>query len=533
MRQFARLFFVAATLSVSSGPVWAQSLMSTAGVGCGAVNWAGPDGVAGTIVVRSCSNGYSSGVVQLVRVDSAGNPLQAVYLNSGNGIDGGSFGAVDVARDEASGDIWIATFDSMWNNPGNMVGYDYRLQRFGAQFNFLASFFIGEIGQVCPMPNGEFVVAANVAGTVRISRRDATGALQWTATIDSPQEEQLSGLSVLPNGQLLLCGSTFGSIAGPSSGGWDGWMARVDATSGSIIWQSQFGSASNDFVSQMCVDAAGGVYVCGHTAGSLAGPGMGGADIWVSRLSAQGSTLWMRQAGTVANDIPASIALDGFGGCIVAGSTAGSFSGVNSGGTDSLLLRYSPDGTRVFLAQSNDPGNEQATFVAVDPLGQFLVGVSNDGAASVERHANSYVRTFCTAGTSVNGCVPQISGTGLPSASSTGTFQANVASVPGQRYGTIFYGFYQFVTPWAPGSPSVKCIASPIVRMGSLASNGNAGQCNGVLSLDINSWMAANPTALGGPFTPGQTIHMQGWYRDAGAPGQTNLSNAMTIVLYD
>ncbi|MFM7297255.1 MAG: hypothetical protein ACKO4Q_08540, partial [Planctomycetota bacterium] len=61
------------------------------------------------------------------------------------------------------------------------------------------------------------------------------------------------------------------------------------------------------------------------------------------------------------------------------------------------------------------------------------------------------VSTYCTAGTSVQGCLPQISGVGIPSADAGAGFQVGVSGLPGQRYGTLFYGFYSFVTPWAPG----------------------------------------------------------------------------------
>ena len=141
------------------------------------------------------------------------------------------------------------------------------------------------------------------------------------------------------------------------------------------------------------------------------------------------------------------------------------------------------------------------------------------------------VSTYCTAGTSVQGCVPAIAGVGIPSADAGAGFQVGVSGLPGQRYGTIFYGFYTYVTPWAPGSPSFKCVASPVQRTGTLSTGASAASCAGSLALDFNAWIAANPAALGSPFLPGQTIRAQAWYRDPSAPGQTNLSNALQFTL--
>nr|WP_281720037.1 hypothetical protein [Nitrosomonas nitrosa] len=140
---------------------------------------------------------------------------------------------------------------------------------------------------------------------------------------------------------------------------------------------------------------------------------------------------------------------------------------------------------------------------------------------------------YCTAGTTVHGCVPSIAGVGSPSATSTSGFDIVVSNVPGQRYGTMFYGFYPFATPWAPGSLSYQCIAAPVQRFGVQDTGGVAGQCNGELHLDFNAWRAANPGALGNPFVAGQVFHAQGWFRDPGAPKQTNLSDGLRFVLCD
>jgi formylglycine-generating enzyme required for sulfatase activity len=141
------------------------------------------------------------------------------------------------------------------------------------------------------------------------------------------------------------------------------------------------------------------------------------------------------------------------------------------------------------------------------------------------------VTTYCTAGTAVLGCVPQISGVGIPSANAADGFEITVDFVPPQRQGLVFYGFYAASQPWAPFNPSFLCVASPVQRTGAMSSGGTTGQCNGQLSLDFNAWRAANPGSLGSPLSAGQTLRAQGWYRDPVAPGQTNLSNALQFTL--
>lgn len=165
-------------------------------------------------------------------------------------------------------------------------------------------------------------------------------------------------------------------------------------------------------------------------------------------------------------------------------------------------------------------------------LGAVFAAVCALTASAVAQQCcNGSVSSYCTAGTSVQGCVPSISGEGQPNIAIPDGFDIVVSNVPGQRYGTVFYGFYSFISPWAPGSPSFKCIANPVQRMGNIPSGGTFGQCDGKLLVDFNSWMTTNPTSLGSPFVQGQTIRAQGWYRDPSAPGQTNLSDALAFTL--
>jgi hypothetical protein len=59
-----------------------------------------------------------------------------------------------------------------------------------------------------------------------------------------------------------------------------------------------------------------------------------------------------------------------------------------------------------------------------------------------------------------------------------------------------------------------------------------AGACDGVLSEDWNLYVATHLGALGQPFTGGETVWAQGWFRDPPAPKTTNLSNALVFSTF-
>jgi Tol biopolymer transport system component len=185
------------------------------------------------------------------------------------------------------------------------------------------------------------------------------------------------------------------------------------------------------------------------------------------------------------------------------------------GNSDGENPSISDDGR--FIAFDSDASN----LVAGDTNGSFDVFVRDQGAGAPS--------AYCTAGTTSSGCVPSISGTGTPSASAGSGFTIAVGAVEGAKQGILFYGLDNTgftPTPWGASS-SYLCVKAPTQRTGAQNSGGSFGACNGTLSLDWNAYIASNAGALGNPFTSGQTVYAQGWFRDPPSPKTTNLSNAL------
>jgi hypothetical protein len=149
------------------------------------------------------------------------------------------------------------------------------------------------------------------------------------------------------------------------------------------------------------------------------------------------------------------------------------------------------------------------------------------------RAACGAVTSFCTAGTTTNGCVPSMSASGAPIAGAASGFTIDVASVEGGRLGLILYGLDNTgftPLPWGSGS-SYLCIKSPTQRTTSLSSGGTAGACDGSLALDWLAYVASDPSVLGAPFVGGETVYAQAWFRDPPAAKSTNLSDALRFTV--
>lgn len=139
--------------------------------------------------------------------------------------------------------------------------------------------------------------------------------------------------------------------------------------------------------------------------------------------------------------------------------------------------------------------------------------------------------SYCTAGTTTNGCNATLTSTGTPSASSTSGFVITASHVEGQKQGLFFYSLSGAQSqPWGAGS-SFLCVQPPSQRGPIATSGGTTNTCDGSFSLDWNTFRASSPTILGAPFQGGENVWIQAWFRDPPAPKSTSLSDALTFTV--
>jgi hypothetical protein len=159
----------------------------------------------------------------------------------------------------------------------------------------------------------------------------------------------------------------------------------------------------------------------------------------------------------------------------------------------------------------------------LDPDGS----VTDMGALTYSTSYCPPTTTYCTAGTTTNGCTALMSATGTASVSAVSGFVVTVGGVEGQKQGILFWGLSAGAAPWGAGT-SFRCVAGPVRRTGSQTSGGTTGACDGVLTLDFNAWMQTYP----GKAPPvGEFAHMQAWFRDPPAPKTSSLSDGLRFAV--
>lgn len=132
-------------------------------------------------------------------------------------------------------------------------------------------------------------------------------------------------------------------------------------------------------------------------------------------------------------------------------------------------------------------------------------------------------QNYCVSAVSVNGCTPSMAASGTPQAGGASGFTVSAINTDGGRIGGLMYGLSPSISPF--GSGATLCVGAPRKRLFNrpTISSGTPGLCDGAISIDLLAFITANPLTLGAPFAAGDTVYLQGWYRDVGL-GSKNIA---------
>lgn len=148
---------------------------------------------------------------------------------------------------------------------------------------------------------------------------------------------------------------------------YNGRLSMYDAQ-GRHLWSRTASGRNNGFGYAVAADQAGNVYYTYHGYGPY-----GGSDIHVAAYDAAGNSLWSDSFGTVQQEYSGSVAVSSDGVYVVA-ETEGSLAAPNQGQRDVALVKYSPDGSRLWMKQWGGPFHDQALAgLVLDAFGNYYI----------------------------------------------------------------------------------------------------------------------------------------------------------------
>jgi len=316
-----------------------------------------------TTLVDGADNGFYGAEYMGAALLDHDTVLVAGYADPA-GVPNGHFDIVLLA---VKADGRVSTVDT-WGGPGSDFGREIDVCADG-------SFYVG---------GGSWDASASPAETdaigmadIFVTRFGADMTRQWTRAIGSTNNDNLYGLNCRADDSVDLNAWAAGSVNGQGSNAhYNFFTARMDASGNTVRtivsdldpgeWNPQGGAYAPD----------GSYYVVGESNSYYPGlpcteRALGGS--FVSHYSEDGVLLW-RSILACAN-VNRKIAVGASGDLFVLGGTDRRVAGQQKfGGSDILIHRYSPDGTRVSTRQFGTEMDDVATTISLDPTGHLYAG---------------------------------------------------------------------------------------------------------------------------------------------------------------
>ncbi len=221
-------------------------------------------------------------------------------------------------------------------------------------------------------PSG--IIIAVILFSAFINAKSQTSFV-WGRQFGSTEEDYTLNHVVDKYGNIYVAGKTKGSMDGQNLGENDGYIIKIDSLS-NTIWTKQFGTPQNDDVQWSAIDEKGCVYITGITPGSMEGKNKGKEDIFVVKYSPDGNKVWTRQFGTDSTDMAQGIYADKMGGIYIAGGTMGILGEKSFGSMDGFIMKIDENGEKVYVSQFGTSGNDNAVGISGDGKSLFISGTT-------------------------------------------------------------------------------------------------------------------------------------------------------------
>jgi uncharacterized protein (TIGR03437 family) len=245
-------------------------------------------------------------------------------------------------------------------------------------------------------PTAPLRIAAtfSIAVAIIVPLAAQTPRLQWTRQYGTGAFDQGHAVGYGEFG-VYVAGETAGTFEGQiSAGGKDAFISLHDE-SGNLKWLRQFGTLGEDVATGVAGDGSG-AYVVGYTAGALSSQA-GGTDSFIRKYDPNGDEIWTRQFGAPTDDYAYAVASH-ISGVYVVGyieCCGGSLPGQPVlGGTAAYIRKYDGDGSELWTRMISTGEVEHALGVAVDDTGVYVTGTTTADLAGPRGQRDGYLRKY-------------------------------------------------------------------------------------------------------------------------------------------
>lgn len=197
-------------------------------------------------------------------------------------------------------------------------------------------------------------------------------SLIWARQLGTDKEEYVHSHVVDKDGNIYISGNTQGIMNEKNFGKTDGFITKIDS-SGTTKWSRQFGTVEDEDIQWSAIDSKGNIYITGFTSGILNSMNHGKEDIFVIKYSPDGEKIWTKQIGSDSTDQAFNIYIDKKDFIYITGSTSGKLGESTFGSQDAFIIKLDSKGNTIFTHQFGTSDRDGCAAVTGDNNGNIYV----------------------------------------------------------------------------------------------------------------------------------------------------------------
>lgn len=216
------------------------------------------------------------------------------------------------------------------------------------------------------------------------------GKMLWAKQFGTEGDEMARGIFCDDKGYIFITGETDGKLGQESFGKADCFITKVDSN-GNKVFSKQFGTSGDEYGYCITKGTGSDVLVCGSTWGELAGKNKGLIDIFTGQFTENGDLVKFNQFGSEGVDIGEVVNMDKENNIYIGGMTTGNFGSKQTGEGDAFLLKVNEKGEIVWNNQFGTVNNDGLRAIS------FNSNISDNILVSGIQNlppANAYVRMY-------------------------------------------------------------------------------------------------------------------------------------------
>lgn len=303
---------------------------------------------------------------------------------------------LQVSENAGFDDFWVAKLDSSgsisWENSFGFAGSDIPYSII--QTNDGGYLLSGVLDVSASNGQGDrnSILSRHAGGDYWVIKLNSNGVKQWSKYFGgSFTDTAYDAIQTEDNGYIIVGSSDSNDVdITNNKGTYDFWIIKISAT-GNLVWEKSFGGSEIDEAHAISKSADGNYLIVGDTRSSDLdiSQNNGAADLWVIKITPEGTLLWEKSLGGSNFDVGRSISKTQDNGFIISGSsrsTNASFSS-NKGQNDAWVIKLNSGGDLEW--QKTIGGSEVDFFYdAVELNDQTVVAVGDSNSSNEDIYEN-------------------------------------------------------------------------------------------------------------------------------------------------